>query len=102
MLISGSIQGSGVEFYNVDFSLQHQLRLAGASVPQSVLAEQTVQKDPVARKLRLRRRHRDGGDADEDQVRRALFFNKKDVILNYDVQSFLCNILQRVKESCRY
>ena len=49
------MKGSGVEFYNVDFSLQHQLRLAGASVPPSVLAEQTVQKDPVARKLRLRR-----------------------------------------------
>ena len=64
----GLIKGSGVEFYNVDFSLQHQLRLAGASVPKS-LAEQQFQKDPMARKLRLRRKHREGGDPDEDQVR---------------------------------
>jgi hypothetical protein len=63
----GLIKGSGVEFYNVDFSLQHQLRLAGASVPKT-LADQQVQKDPMARKLRLRRRHRDAGDPDEDQV----------------------------------
>lgn len=26
-------KGSGIEFYNIDFSLQNQLRLAGASVP---------------------------------------------------------------------
>lgn len=26
-------RGSGIEFYNIDFSLQHQLRLAGANVP---------------------------------------------------------------------
>jgi len=25
-------RGSGIEFYNIDFSLQHQLRLAGANV----------------------------------------------------------------------
>ena len=29
-------KGSGVEFYNIDFSLQHQLRLAGANVPTPV------------------------------------------------------------------
>ena len=34
-------KGAGVEFYNIDFSLQHQLRLAGASVPKSI-AEQQV------------------------------------------------------------
>ena len=62
-------KGSGVEFYNVDFSLQHQLRLAGASVPKAI-AEQQVQKDPVARKMRLRRRHRDtAGSPDEDQAK---------------------------------
>ncbi len=62
-------KGSGVEFYNVDFSLQHQLRLAGASVPKAI-ADQQVQKDPVARKMRLRRRHRDtAGSPDEDQVK---------------------------------
>lgn len=26
-------QGAGIEFYNIDFSLQNQLRLAGANVP---------------------------------------------------------------------
>ena len=41
-------KGSGVEFYNIDFSLQNQLRLAGASVPKEI-AEAAQQKDPVAR-----------------------------------------------------
>ena len=30
------MKGSGVEFYNIDFSLQNQLRLAGASVPANL------------------------------------------------------------------
>ena len=64
------MKGAGVEFYNIDFSLQHQLRLAGASVPKSVAEQQVQMKDPVARKMRLRRRHRDtAGDPDEDQVK---------------------------------
>ena len=41
-------KGSGVEFYNIDFSLQNQLRLAGASVPKDI-AEAAQQKDPIAR-----------------------------------------------------
>ena len=63
-------KGAGVEFYNIDFSLQHQLRLAGASVPKSIAELQQTQKsDPVARKLRLRRRHRDNAaDPDEKQA----------------------------------
>ena len=62
-------RGAGVEFYNIDFSLQHQLRLAGASVPKSIAEQQSQKSDPVARKLRLRRRHRDGaGDPDEKQA----------------------------------
>lgn len=28
-------RGAGIEFYNIDFSLQNQLRLAGATVPAS-------------------------------------------------------------------
>ena len=59
-------KGSGVEFYNIDFSLQNQLRLAGASVPKDI-AEAAQQKDPVARYKRLRRRRGDGGEADEEQ-----------------------------------
>lgn len=31
-------KGSGIEFYNIDFSLQNQLRLAGASVPTPIQA----------------------------------------------------------------
>lgn len=31
-------RGAGVEFYNVDFSLQNQLRLAGANVPMPLPA----------------------------------------------------------------
>lgn len=62
-------KGAGVEFYNIDFSLQHQLRLAGASVPKSIAEAQPQKSDPVARKMRLRRRHRDGGDPDEDQAK---------------------------------
>lgn len=46
-------KGAGVEFYNIDFSLQHQLRLAGANIPQAVSLANTTIKDPIARKLRL-------------------------------------------------
>ncbi|XP_060063340.1 protein flightless-1 homolog [Ylistrum balloti] len=51
------------EFYNIDFSLNNQLRLAGA--PTAPSADQSPQqKDPVARKLRLRKR-RDGQQESE-------------------------------------
>ncbi|XP_023344300.1 protein flightless-1 isoform X2 [Eurytemora carolleeae] len=60
------MRGAGAEFYNIDFSLQNQLRLAGASVPPD-LQDQRQEKDPVARKMRLRRRRGDAGEADEDQ-----------------------------------
>lgn len=29
-------KGSGIMYYNIDFSLQHQLRLAGANIPAPV------------------------------------------------------------------
>ena len=80
------MKGSGVEFYNIDFSLQHQLRLAGASVPKSLAEESVQMKDPVARKLRLRRRHRDGNaDADEDQAK--VLKGMKDVAKDKDSNS---------------
>ena len=60
------LKGSGVEFYNIDFSLQNQLRLAGASVPKE-LADQQQPKDKTERLRRLRRRKGDGGEADEEQ-----------------------------------
>ncbi|KOX75280.1 Protein flightless-1 [Melipona quadrifasciata] len=59
-------KGSGIEFYNIDFSLQHQLRLAGANVPTPV--QTSGSKDPIARKMRLRRR-RDQEEADQDQAK---------------------------------
>ncbi|OAD58387.1 Protein flightless-1 [Eufriesea mexicana] len=59
-------KGSGIEFYNIDFSLQHQLRLAGANVPTPI--QTAGSKDPIARKMRLRRR-RDQEEADQDQAK---------------------------------
>ncbi|XP_016913236.2 protein flightless-1 isoform X1 [Apis cerana] len=59
-------KGSGIEFYNIDFSLQHQLRLAGANVPTPI--QTSGSKDPIARKMRLRRR-RDQEEADQDQAK---------------------------------
>ncbi|XP_074112341.1 FLII actin remodeling protein isoform X6 [Cotesia typhae] len=59
-------KGSGIEFYNIDFSLQHQLRLAGANVPPPI--QISGSKDPTARRLRLRKR-RDQEEADQDQAK---------------------------------
>lgn len=38
-------RGAGIEFYNIDFSLQNQLRLAGASVPTPVPAQSMLSVD---------------------------------------------------------
>ncbi|XP_054268551.1 protein flightless-1 [Macrosteles quadrilineatus] len=61
-------RGAGVEFYNIDFSLQNQLRLAGAAVPAPAPVT-GASKDPIARKLRLRRGRRDHEEADSDQAK---------------------------------
>lgn len=61
-------RGAGLEFYNIDFSLQNQLRLAGATVP-TPLPAQNPSKDPIARKMRLRRGRRDQEEADQDQAK---------------------------------
>ncbi|CAA9999620.1 unnamed protein product [Nesidiocoris tenuis] len=61
-------RGSGIEFYNIDFSLSTQLRLAGAVVPQP-LAQNSASKDPIARKLRLRRGRKEQEEADSDQAK---------------------------------
>lgn len=61
-------RGSGIEFYNIDFSLQHQLRLAGANVPVPAPSN-NLSKDPIARKMRLRRGRRDQEEADQDQAK---------------------------------
>uniref|UniRef100_A0A8C8S5J3 Protein flightless-1 homolog n=1 Tax=Pelusios castaneus TaxID=367368 RepID=A0A8C8S5J3_9SAUR len=58
------------EWYNIDFSLQNQLRLAGAS-PATVAAAAAGSgpKDPTARKMRLRRRK---DSAQDDQAKQVL------------------------------
>ncbi|CAG2120477.1 unnamed protein product, partial [Medioppia subpectinata] len=48
-----------LEFYNIDFSLNNQLRLAGAPTTSGLGATVTPNKDPIARKLRLVRRARE-------------------------------------------
>lgn len=60
-------RGSGIEFYNIDFSLGTQLQLAGAA-SAAQLPAQAPSKDPIARKMRLRRR-REGEEADSDQAK---------------------------------
>ena len=48
------MRGAGAEFYHIDFSLSHQLQLAGAAPP--VPAEETPRrKDTHARLRRLRK-----------------------------------------------
>ncbi|XP_049873153.1 protein flightless-1 [Pectinophora gossypiella] len=59
-------RGAGVQFYNIDFSLQTQLQLAGATTP-SPATPSSIKSDPIARKLRLRR-----GRAEPEQKDSAL------------------------------
>lgn len=67
-------KGDGVEFYNIDFSLQNQLRLAGAQIPPSVATPTTNPRDAIARKMRLRRaRNQDsGGDQDSAKILKGM------------------------------
>uniref|UniRef100_A0A670JT16 FLII actin remodeling protein n=1 Tax=Podarcis muralis TaxID=64176 RepID=A0A670JT16_PODMU len=61
------------EWYNIDFSLQNQLRLAGAS-PATVAAAGagSSPKDPMARKMRLRRRKDSSQDDQAKQVLKGM------------------------------
>lgn len=72
-------KGSGVEFYNIDFSLQTQLRLAGAAVPPSVPVTSTP-KDSTARKIRLRRGPRTDSAQDSAKILKGM----KDVAKDKD------------------
>ncbi|RWS26348.1 hypothetical protein B4U80_01102 [Leptotrombidium deliense] len=66
-------KGAGVEFYNIDFSLNTQLRKAGAAttnVPPTPV--NTPSRDPLARKMRLRRRHRDNSENDDTNQAKVL------------------------------
>ncbi|KAG5672883.1 hypothetical protein PVAND_002971 [Polypedilum vanderplanki] len=64
-------KGDGVEFYNIDFSLQNQLRLAGAQIPPSVASPNQNPKDAIARKMRLRRA-RANGDQDSAKILKGM------------------------------
>ncbi|XP_059178446.1 protein flightless-1 homolog [Physella acuta] len=55
---------SALQYYNIDFSLNTQLRLAGAQPVPSSGQTPSPKSDPVARKLRLRRR-RDGQESEK-------------------------------------
>lgn len=47
-------RGAGLQYYNIDFSLQAQLQLAGAATNEPTTPS-SVKSDPIARKMRLRR-----------------------------------------------
>ncbi|XP_055619674.1 protein flightless-1 [Toxorhynchites rutilus septentrionalis] len=65
-------RGDGLAFYNIDFSLQTQLRLAGANVPTQAQTANSS-KDPIARKLRLRRGARnDSADQDSAKILKGM------------------------------
>ncbi|GAV08468.1 hypothetical protein RvY_18151 [Ramazzottius varieornatus] len=54
-------KGAGLAFYNIDFSLGHQMRMAGTMTHQDSPSPVPAPRDPVARKIRLRRM-KDAGD----------------------------------------
>lgn len=58
------------EFYNIDFSLNTQLQLAGDPDSAKVAPrENNTIKDPIARKLRLRRRAKDDSEQETNQAK---------------------------------
>lgn len=70
--------GAGAQFYNIDFSLQHQLMLAGAS-PQEISAASLVSnpnsnpvKDPIARKKRLKLLKQNFNENDSTKVLKGM------------------------------
>lgn len=80
-------KGSGIEFYNIDFSLQTQLKLAGAAVPATIAATTPSSKDVVARKIRLRRGPRTASESvANDQDSAKILKGMKDVAKDRDQQ----------------
>lgn len=67
-----SMATDGLQFYNIDFSLQNQLRLAGAVVPNSIQPSQASSRDPIARKLRLRRSKRDHEEEKQAKILKGM------------------------------
>merc|ERR1712106_566417 len=72
----GMQQGAGTAFYNIDFSLQAQLRNAGTQAAQLAekLAEAqgTPSKDPIARKKRLRQFRKDQQDDKQEKILKGM------------------------------
>lgn len=93
-------KGAGIEFYNIDFSLQHQLRLAGGAnggvavngvagvggAAAAADANGAPAKDPLARKQRLRRglRNTDANDKDSAKILKGM----KDIAKEKDMQAW--------------
>ncbi|XP_067629207.1 protein flightless-1 isoform X7 [Eurosta solidaginis] len=76
---SEAIKGSGIEFYNIDFTLQTQLLLAGGGIPPAVPSAPNA-KDSTARKIRLRR----GTRAESDQDSAKILKGMKDIAKDKD------------------
>nr|XP_014093110.1 protein flightless-1 isoform X1 [Bactrocera oleae] len=66
-----AVKGAGIEFYNIDFSLQTQLLLAGAAVPTSIPTGSSA-KDSTARKIRLRRGPRTDSEQDSAKILKGM------------------------------
>lgn len=94
-------KGAGIEFYNIDFSLQHQLRLAGANVPSggsstngSAATAAGLSKDPIARKQRLRRGLRtDSSEKDSAKILKGM----KDIAKEKEMQAWEEEKVESVK-----
>ncbi|XP_055380330.1 protein flightless-1 [Condylostylus longicornis] len=65
-------KGAGIEFYNIDFSLQTQLQLAGANIPSSIPTTSVPKSDPIARKIRLRRGPRSESNQDSAKILKGM------------------------------
>ncbi|XP_064101883.1 protein flightless-1-like [Macrobrachium nipponense] len=71
----GMAQGSGAAFYNIDFSLQAQLRNAGTQAAQlaaTLAQQQGTPKDPIARKKRLRQFKKDQQDDKQEKILKGM------------------------------
>ncbi|KAK3858495.1 hypothetical protein Pcinc_035323 [Petrolisthes cinctipes] len=71
----GMAQGAGIAFYNIDFSLQAQLRNAGAQAAQlaaTLAQQQGTPKDPIARKKRLRQFRKDQQDDKQEKILKGM------------------------------
>ena len=64
--------GAGAMFYNIDFSLQHQLMLAGAVPQESLAGQKPVVKDPIARKKRLKLLKQNVNENDSSKVLKGM------------------------------